>query len=49
MSNLDLAVFLVAGLLGALGIYRPEAIRWIQAAWAVVALWALLALLHVIA
>lgn len=50
MSNLDLAVFLVAGILGAFGAYgRPEGVRWGGSiAWVIIGLWALLKLLRVI-
>lgn len=46
MTNLDLGVFLVAGIFGATG-YRREYATPI--AWAIVGIWALLKLLNVVA
>jgi hypothetical protein len=49
LNNLDLAVFLVAGILGAFSAYRPDGVRWGGSiAWVIIALWALLKLLKVL-
>lgn len=50
MSQLDLAVFLVAGIIGAGAGYPNTPFKWGGSlSWAIIAVWALLKLLHVLA
>lgn len=50
MSQLSLVFFLIAGIIGALGGYGDGTGRWYgrSLAWAIIALWAFLELIHAI-